>query len=143
MAAQDFYYGGNIGVSIGKSYDTKTKQIRNGINDAYLSIPIGYVGKYWVAEIAPQGTASLQTSVSFLAGGKLDFGDNAGIHVLVGYKDEILYSPRPMQFTHYFYPQFGLRYWIGNFQVQTTYTRKENSELQIGIGVIGLWQQIN
>ena len=144
MATAQFYYGGNIGVSIGKSYDTKTKQIRNGINDAYLSIPIGYVGKYWIAEISPQGSASLQTSVSFLVGGKLDFGDNAGLHLLIGYKDEILYNPKPLQLTHYFYPSGRLRIWLGNFMVQGSFIKKkQNSEFEFGVGCIGLWEKIN
>lgn len=132
------YYGANIGVGVGKSWDGKAKKVRNGINDLYLCVPVGYTTHNLLFEISPQMNYSLTQSISGLIGGKVDISEDWGLHFLVGTKDDILYSPHPLQVIHYFNPQSTLRVWIGNFNVQGSFIkRKENSSVEIGIGVIG------
>ncbi len=143
MAFSQWFYGGSIGVISSNYYNTRSKEIHKGVNDVYLCVPIGYKTKYLLGEISPQGTASLIPSISAMVGGKLDFGDNVGIHILVGYKDQMDIQ-KHWKIDSYLFPTARVRIWTGNFLMQGTFIKKpQNSELELGIGVIGLWERIN
>jgi hypothetical protein len=128
------YYGANVGAGIGKSWDGRTKEIRNGINDLYLSVPVGYTTNNFLFEISPQVNASLATSLSGSIGYKIDFGENAGVHLLGGYTNQIYWSDKPIRIYHSFHPSGILRLWLGNGMIQGIYV---NKQCYVGIGVIG------
>lgn len=132
------YYGANGGIGVGKSWDGKAKKVRNGINDLFLAVPVGFTTHNLLVEISPQGTASLQGSLSALGGYKLNCSDNEWVHFLVGGIDEISYEPKPLSFMHDFHLKTTIRMIDGIFMMQGTFIkRKENSNFEIGIGVIG------
>ncbi len=141
MAFSQFYYGGNVGVTIEKSYDVKNDKIRNGINDLYLCVPLGYTTNNLLFEISPECTMSMIPSIAGSVGGKVDFSEHCGIHLLAGYKDEMAVTMKPLSVYHFFHPNGTIRLWIDNFSVQGSYIfRKEiygGNSLNIGIGVIG------
>lgn len=135
---QNIYYGASIGVVHGKYFSPKKQIEKVGIYDAYLHGLVGYTKNDWLAETNIGATASLQPMVELGIGRKIDFGENVGLHFLVNYRDEIMYSPHPLQITHYFYPTLKTRIWIGTFMVQGTFIKKQSAnELELGIGVIG------
>jgi len=141
MATSQYYYGGNVGVTIEKSYDYKAKKERHGINDLYLSIPLGYATKYMLFDITPSCTMSMIPSITGSIGGKIDFGEHSGLHLLAGYRDEMAVTMKPLAIYHFFNPNITGRLWFGNFLVQGSYVirKKEfgGNSLDVGIGVIG------
>lgn len=125
------YYGGSVGLGLGKSLDRG--KIKHGINDLYLSIPVGYTAGSFIAEIQPQITASNNESISLMAGYRIS-GDNIGIHLLVGYTDQLAFRLKPFTVQHSFHPTGTVRVWWGQAMLQAT---RFNGQWWLGIGVVG------
>lgn len=124
------YYGGSIGIGYGKYYNGKVKQ---GINDLYLSVPVGYAAGSFIAEIQPQITASNNESISLMAGVRTQ-GENAGVHFLGGYTDQLAFRLKPFTVNHSFHPTGTVRVWMGQAMLQAT---RFNGQWWLGVGVIG------
>jgi hypothetical protein len=116
-AHSQLYYGGSIGVGFGKYYNGKTKQFGTGINDLYLSVPVGYAAGWFIAEVQPQITASNNESLSALIGIRTQ-GENAGLHILGGYTDQLAFRMKPFTVSHSFHLTGTARVWIGQFMIQ-------------------------
>lgn len=138
-ANAQLYYGASAGVGIGKYYSAKTEQIKTGINDLYLSVPIGYTAHGVLAELQLQITASNNESVSLMAGYKVDFSDNAGVHLLGGYTDALAFKMKPFTVQHSLHATGTVRLWWGQAMLQGTYF---NRQMFIGIGVVGFWERV-
>lgn len=127
------YYGASIGVGVGKYYNGKTKQHGTGINDLYLSVPVGYASGSFIAELQPQITASNNESISLMAGIRTQ-GDNIGIHFLGGYTDALAFRMNPFTVKHSFHTTGTVRVWFGQAMLQGTYF---NKQWFVGVGVVG------
>lgn len=125
------YYGGSIGAGIGKSLDRG--KIKHGINDLYLSVPVGYAAGGFIAEVQPQITASNNESISLMAGVRTQ-GENIGIHLLGGYTDQLAFRLKPFAVAHSFHPTGTVRVWMGQAMLQAT---RFNGQWFVGVGVIG------
>lgn len=70
-----------------------------------------------------------------MVGYKVDFSENAGLHLLVSVADELIpdFTGR-LQITQIMYPDTTLRIWLGHFMLQETYFDKTHF---IGVGFIG------
>lgn len=141
MAKSQLYYGANVGIGLGKYYNGKTKDTAYGLNQFYLRTPVGYASRFLVVEGSFQTSFPLVPSLELSIGGKTNFNEHWGIHVMGGYRDEMAINLEPLQITHYFFPQTTLRLWIGNFDIESKYVfRKEifgGNSFEFGIGVIG------
>jgi hypothetical protein len=143
------YYGASVGVGIGKTYNIKTKLPGYQVNDLYLSVPVGgpifNIGENndIIADGELTGTAALNVMMSCSIGFRSQETDgDYGAHILIGYTDLLIYSSKPFQLTHHFYPSATLRTWKGHFMMQLKYVHVPTSagtgEIYVGIGVIGL-----
>lgn len=124
------YYGASVGVGIGKYYNGKVK---HGINDLYLSVPVGYATHNVLIELQPQITASNNESISLMAGYRIS-GDNIGIHLLGGCTDQLAFRMKPFSMSHSFHPTGTVRLWWGQAMIQVMAV---NKQVYIGMGVIG------
>lgn len=125
------YYGGSVGLGLGKSLDRG--KIKHGINDLYLSVPVGYAAGSFIAEIQPQITASNNESISLMAGVRTQ-GENVGIHLLGGYTDQLAFRLKPFAVQHSFHPTGTVRVWWGQAMLQAT---RFNRQWWLGVGVVG------
>jgi hypothetical protein len=133
VCRSQIYYCASVGIGTGKYYNGKTKQHGTGINDLYLSVPVGYTAHDFLIELQPQITASNNESVSLMAGYRISAA-NAGIHLLGGYTDQLAFRMKPFTVSHSFYITGTVRVWFGNAMVQGTYF---NGQYYLGVGIIG------
>lgn len=127
------YYGASIGVGVGKYYNGKTHKTGTGINDLYLSVPVGYASGSFIAELQPQITASNNESISLMAGVRTQ-SENIGIHFLGGYTDQLAFRMKPFTVNHSFHATGTVRVWLGQAMMQGTYF---NNQVFVGVGVVG------
>lgn len=138
--AQRFYYGGSGGTGIVKAYNADTKETTYGANDLFISATAGWAfvkdskDYGWLLETQMQGTISGSITLTAMAGGKIDFTEHCGLHMLAGYADDVVYTNKPFQLIHTFHPAATIRIWIGQVTLQTTYV---DHAYYIGVGVIG------
>lgn len=131
FASAQLYYGGSVGIGLGKSLDRG--KIKHGINDLYLSVPVGYAAGSFIAEVQPQITASNNESISLMAGVRTQ-GENIGIHLLGGYTDQLAFRLKPFSVNHSFHPTGTVRVWMGQAMLQAT---RFNGQWWLGVGVVG------